>query len=122
MAFEALLVIPAVLLVLTTAVEFGMLVAAEQRLAEASARAARVRALGGTEEQMGEAVRQVLGQKRYCAATIIYNDCNYKVNPGELVIVRVELPTSAAAPIVLDLVGSLFLGQTLVGQTAMPKE
>jgi Flp pilus assembly protein TadG len=121
-AWEALLVVPVLAAFLLAAVQMGMLLAAEQRLAEASGQAARVRALGGTDAQMNEAVRRVLGDARYAAATVRYNDCDHRVPQGELVLVRVELPTAAAAPVVFDLVGSTFLGETLVGQTAMPKE
>lgn len=80
-AAEMLLVLPIFLLLLTGMIGFADLLIAEQKMDEASGRAARVAALGGSEEQIEEAVRAVLGPDRAKHATIhITPICGHDAN------------------------------------------
>jgi hypothetical protein len=63
-ATEALLVLPIFVAIVVAMVGFADLLIAEQKLDEASARAARVAALGGSQKQIEAAVRGVLGPER----------------------------------------------------------
>lgn len=67
---EALFVLPIFSLITLGLVAISDLIVAEQLLSEASARGARTAALGGTEDQIREAVFSVLGPARSQYATI----------------------------------------------------
>ena len=69
-AFELLLLLPILLLLLAGMVGVADLLIAEQRLDEAAARAGRVAAMGGSREQVEEAIVAVLGPDRAQHATI----------------------------------------------------
>jgi hypothetical protein len=63
-AFETLLVVPLFLIVILGAVGLADLTLAEQRLDEASGRAARLAACGGSPDQIRACVCAVLGEER----------------------------------------------------------
>lgn len=118
---EAAFVLPILLVVVVALVEFTMLVTAEQRLAEASGVAARTGAVGRSDADMKEAVKAVLGDKQYAAADVRI-DHRTDPNLGDVVEVRIELPTKAAAPSVLRSFGVKLSDDTLVGRTLMRVE
>jgi Flp pilus assembly protein TadG len=94
----------------------------EQLLGEASGRGARTAALGGSEEQVKEAVRSVLGKDRADKADIVVRAADGTegpVPPGGLLEVRVELKVrdgtaTGFAPVARD--------EVLIGRTVMQRE
>ncbi len=121
-AVEALLAIPLFLVVVLGAVGVGDLIISEQLLAEASARAARTAALGGTEDQVRQCVQIVLGEDRAQHATISIGPADGgdgPIGPGRLIEVRIELDcryatTTGLAPVPDD--------EPLVGRCVMQRE
>ena len=117
-----LLALPVFLVLVFGMVGLADLLVAEQLLAEASGRAARAAALGGSEEQVKDAVRSILGPARTDRATIRVGPANGgsgPVPPGGLLEVRIELEaqyatTTHLAPIRSD--------EVLLGRTVMQRE
>lgn len=120
-SFEALLVIPVLLAVVVALVEFAMLIAAEQKLAEASGVACRTAAVGRSDDDCRHAVKAVLGKKQYDAADIKI-DRRRDPHCGDVVEVCIHLPAKAAAPCVLRSCGVKLTDDTLVGRTYMRAE
>jgi Flp pilus assembly protein TadG len=120
-AFEALFVIPILLVVLLAVVEFAMLLAAEQKLAEASGVGARTGSLGRSDDDVREAVKAVMGTKQYEKGTIDIRRWNHR-HTGAMIEVRVQLPAAAASPNVLRSVGIDLSDDTLTGRTVMRVE
>lgn len=118
---EAALVLPILLVVVVALVEFTMLITAEQRLAEASGVAARTGAVGRSDADVKEAVKAVLGEKQYKAADVKI-DRRHDSHLGDVIEVRIDLPTRAAAPCVLRSCGVKMSDDTLVGRTVMRVE
>jgi Flp pilus assembly protein TadG len=119
---ELLLILPVFLALALGLVGMADLLVTEQLLAEASGRAARAAALGGSEEQVKDAVRSVLGPDRAERATIRVGPASGgpgPVPPGGLIEVRVEIEaqyatTTNLAPIRSD--------ELLLGRTVMQRE
>jgi Flp pilus assembly protein TadG len=119
---ELLLALPVFLALLVGMVGLADLLVTEQLLAEASGRAARAAALGGSEEQIKEAVRAVLGPERTERTRIRVGAANGQsgpVPPGGLIEVRVEIEAQYAtvtgfAPVRND--------EVLLGRTVMQRE
>ena len=120
-SLEALFVLPVLLLVVVALVEFAMLIAAEQKLAEASGVAARTAAVGRSDDDAREAVKAVLGKTQYDAAKVKI-DRRHDDHLGDLVEVRIDLPAKAAAPCVLRSCGVKISDDTLIGRTLMRAE
>lgn len=118
---EAAFVLPILLVVVVALVEFAMVIAAEQRLAEASGVAARTGAVGRSDADVKEAVKSVLGPQQYAAAEVKV-DRRRDPHLGEVVEVYIELPTKAAAPCVLRSCGVKLSDDKLVGRTLMRVE
>jgi hypothetical protein len=81
-AAETLLVLPLFALLLAGMIGLADLLIAEQQLDEASGRAARCAALGGTEEQVRDTIRAVLGPERAKHATIHITPLGCENRPG----------------------------------------
>lgn len=100
-AIETLLAVPVVMAVLALLVGAAELIAAQQLLAEAGGRAARVAAVGGTPGQVRAAVAAVLGSERGEKAEVVIDPPDGP--PGGLVEVRVTLAarhlTTRLAPV-----------------------
>ena len=133
-AFESLLILPLFLLVVVAAVGVADLVVTEQLVDEASGRAARTAALGGSEEQVKESVRAVLGAERAKHVTIhvgpvrrsapsehdtVGSTGRDAVPPGGLIEVRIEIEARHATTTRLAPVSGTEL---LVGRTVMQRE
>lgn len=118
---EAAFILPVLLVVVFALVEFAMVIAAEQRLAEASGVACRTAAVGRSDADAKEAVKAVLGDKQYSAADVAI-DRRKDPHLGEVVEVRVALPAKAAAPCVLRSCGVKMSDDTLIGRTLMRAE
>ncbi len=144
-AFEALFVLPLFSMIVVGTVGLGDLLVAEQLLSEASARGARTAALGGTDEQIRDAVRAVLGPQRAERANIFIfpvsdppagnnseglpkdsdgrpngtADEKWHCRPGELIEVRVQLEAQYATATQFCPVGS---HELLVGRAVFQCE
>lgn len=118
---ESLFVLPVLLLVVVALVEFATLIAAEQKLAEASGVACRTAAVGRSDDDCKEAVKAVLGKHQYDAAKI-HIDRRRDPHCGEVVEVCIHLPAKAAAPCVLRSCGVKLTDDDLVGRTYMRSE
>lgn len=121
-AFETLMVLPLFLALLLGMVGIADLLIAEQMVAEASGRAARTAALGGTEEQVRDSVRAVLGASRADKAKITVLSVDGEpgpVPPGGLIEVRVELEARHATSTRLAPVGG---DESVVGRSVMQRE
>lgn len=137
-SFEALLVLPLLLLVVFGGVGLSDLLVTEQVIDEASAKAARTAALGGSAERVRQTARAALGPKRAEHAEITvrviradkadeprddsdsdrgYDD--YRPAPGDLLEVRVTIPARYATATALAPVK----GETkLVGRSVIQHE
>jgi hypothetical protein len=115
-----------VLLALALAViQFGLMESANQRLALASAQAARVAAQGGDRDDVERAARRVLGSGRLRHARIharLADESGRPLPCGESVEVVVEIPADQAAPNLLRFLGVSTRGRILCGHTVMRKE
>lgn len=120
-SFESLLVIPILLLVVVALVEFTMLIAAEQKLAEASGVACRTASVGRSDDDCKEAVKAVLGKKQYDVAEVKI-DRRRDPHCGDVIEVCIHLPAKAAAPCVLRSCGMKLTDDTLIGRTYMRAE
>lgn len=117
-SFEALLVLPVLLAVLLAVVEFGMIMASEQKLAEASGVGARTGSLGHSDEDVRAAVKAVLGPKQFEKGSV---EVQRWIDPhtGSMIEVRVQLPAAAASPNLLRSIGVDLSDETLTGRTVM---
>lgn len=121
-AVEMLFVVPLFLIVVLGLIGLSDLLITEQLLGEASGRGARTAALGGTDEQVRESVRAVLGRDRADKAEIrvlAADGSEGPVPPGGLLEVRIELRARDAtatgfAPVSGD--------EVLIGRTVMQRE
>jgi len=118
---ESLLVLPILLVVVVALVEFAMLIATEQKLAEASGVACRTAAVGRSDDDCKEAVKAVLGKHKYDMAKI-HIDRRRDPHCGDVIEVCVHLPARAAGPCVLRSCGVKLTDDTLVGHTFMRAE
>jgi hypothetical protein len=134
-AVETLLVLPLFLALVVGMVGVADLLVAEQLLGEASGRAARTAALGGSEEQVRESIRAVLGPERAAHAKIYVGPAagqpkgnkgngepghkDRPVAPGEMIEVRIEIAARHATATGLAPVGG---DEPLVGRTVMQRE
>lgn len=124
-AFEVMLILPILLLMLLAAVQFSATLTAEDKIAEASRQAARVAAAHGDETAIHSAVRNALGTSAYNQATItvkyVHSDQNGSAG-GVSVQVIVSVPTKEMAPNYLKIIGLNNDDESLTGQTIMRME
>lgn len=120
-SIEALFVVPILLVLAMAVVEFSLLIAAEQKLAEASGVAARTAAVGRSDADVKAAVKAILGPKQYSAADVDIAR-KYDRHLGDVVEVRIALPAKVAAPCVLRSCGVKMSADKLVGRTLMRVE
>lgn len=119
---EFLLILPIFMIVVGGMVGIADLLITEQVAAEASSRGARAAALGGSRAQVEEAVRSVLGERRFKMAKIYIGPIDGSQNPvppGGMIEVRVELPARKATVTHLAPVSS---DETVIGRTVMQRE
>ncbi|MFO0879667.1 MAG: TadE/TadG family type IV pilus assembly protein [Gemmataceae bacterium] len=124
-AIELLFVLPVLLAVLLASVEFSLWLTAQQQVALAGREGARVASTGGTEEEIQNAVRLVLGEPRYDRSTVTVTITDELGNPltsGDPVAVVVQLPVRYVVPDLLAFIGLSIRNQVLVNQTVMRKE
>jgi hypothetical protein len=124
-SLELLLLFPILLAMLVGVVEFGMMLAISEQLAQASREGCRVAAVGGDEEDVVEAVHRTLGEGRLDEAKIevvMFDEEGRPLHEGEPVAVRVSIPADRAIPDLLAFIGFTIKDETLAGRTVMRKE
>lgn len=137
-SFEALLVLPLLLMVVCGGVGLADLLVSEQMIDEASAKAARTAALGGSAERVRQTARAALGPKRAEHAEITVRVIraekaderrddpeqdrggdDYHPAPGDLLEVRVTIPARHATATALAPIKG---GKELVGRSVIQHE
>jgi hypothetical protein len=121
-SFETLLTLPLLLLAAAALVGLADLLVAEQLVSEASARAARVAALGGDETEIRQAVVAVLGPTRGSRAQISISNLEETPSPpvpGQLLEVRVAITVGEAT---LTWLVPASPSELLVGRSVMLRE
>jgi Flp pilus assembly protein TadG len=128
LAMELLLVLPLMMAIFFGTVEYGMLLAAEARLSNASREGARVAAAGGNLDDVKAAVKAslLMGEQNLVEIQAVLTDppsSTQPVSPGSPVTVNVSAPAkSVGVPDYLRFVGFSIANRCLIGQTVMRKE
>ena len=129
LAFELLLVLPILLLVVLAAVQFSLTLHARQQLVAASREGCRVAALGGDLSEIAKTIRRTLGNGRLADAEIELTDETGKpisegvtVPSGDSVAVWLRLPTVHVVPDLLRFMGYSIQRDELVARTVMRRE
>lgn len=123
-AFELLLILPILLLLLLAGVQFSATLSAEDKIAEASRQGARVAAAYGDENAIRDAIRNVLGAQIYSKATITikYVESDDVSVSALSVVVMVSVPTKEVAPGYLKVIGINEDDEPIIGHTVMRME
>jgi Flp pilus assembly protein TadG len=119
LSMELILVLPIVLALVFSIIEFGMLWAASRRVEDAAAAGCRTASFRGADETaIRRAVERTLGRPTLIA--------NYSINIQQDVLnevsVSVAVPMRSAAPDLLRFVGFALDGRLLSSQSVMRKE
>ena len=124
-AMELLLIFPLMMAIFFGTVEYGLLLAAEARLYNASREGARVAAAGGNLDDVKAAVKTALlaGEQNLVDIQAVLTDSlNNPLKPGDPVAVMVSAPATTLVPDYLRFIGISICGRCLIGQTVMRKE
>lgn len=126
-AMELLLVFPLMMAIFFGTVEYGLLLAAEARLYNASREGARVAAAGGNLDDVKAAAKMalLLGEQSNVDIQAILTDppaSSTPVLPGGQVSCRVCVSAGTVVPDYLRFIGLSIANRCLVGQTVMRKE
>ena len=129
LAFELLLVLPILLIVVLAAVQFSLTLYARQQLVAASREGCRVAALGGNLSEVESTIRRTLGNGRLADADIELTDETGKplsdgmiLPSGESVAVWLRLPTVHVVPDLLRFIGYSIQTDEMVARTLMRRE
>ena len=127
LAMELLLVFPLMMAIFFGTVEYGLLLAAEARLFNASREGARVAAAGGNIDDVRAAVNTALLTNEVSRVHVqaVLTDppsSSDPVLPGGQVAVHVSAPARALVPDFLRFIGISLAHRCLSGQTVMRKE
>lgn len=125
MAMELLLILPLMMAIFFGTVEYGLLLAAEARLFNASREGARVAAAGGDIDDVKTAVKAALlkgEQNLVDIQALLTDDDDNPLKPGDQVAVMVSAPATTLVPDFLRFIGISISNRCLIGQTAMRKE
>jgi Flp pilus assembly protein TadG len=124
-AVELLIVLPILLSLLLGMVEFSMFLAARQQVTTASREGARVAAMGGTTQEVQQAVLLFLGGGNLNTANLqvrlSFSTGLPGVN-GQAAQVIVSLPVNQVVPDLLSFIGISIQNQTIVASTVMRLE
>jgi hypothetical protein len=116
---ELILVLPIVLALVFSVVEFGMLWSASQRVKDAATAGCRTASFRGADETaIRRAVERTLGRP----ALIANYSIDIRQDVSNEVSVSVAVPMRSAAPDLLRFVGIALDGRLLSSQTVMRKE
>ena len=127
MAMELLLILPLMMAIFFGTVEYGLLLAAEARLFNASREGARVAAAGGNLDDVKAAVKATLlkGEQNLVDIQAVLTDppnSTQPVPPGSPVAVKVSATAKTLVPDFLRFIGMSIANRCLSGQTVMRKE
>ena len=129
LAFELLLFLPILLLLVLAMVQFSMTLHARQQLVAASREGCRIAALGGTLSEVEQTVRRTLGTGKLADADIELTDekgtpilAGTPVFSGDSVAVWLRLPTIHVVPDLLRFMGYSIKNDELVARTLMRRE
>jgi hypothetical protein len=127
MAMELLLILPLMMAIFFGTVEYGLLLAAEARLVNASREGARVAAAGGNLDDVKAAVKATLlkGEQNLVDIQALLTDppnSTQPVPPGGRVAVMVNASAKTLVPDFLRFIGFSIANRCLSGQTVMRKE
>ena len=129
LAFELLLVLPILLIVVLAAVQFSLTLYARQQLVAASREGCRVAALGGNLTEVESTIRRTLGNGRLADADIELTDETGKplsdgmiLPSGDSVSVWLRLPTVHVVPDLLRFIGYSIQTDEMVARTVMRRE
>jgi len=119
LSMELILVLPIVLGLVFSIIEFGMLWSASQRVKDASAAGCRTASFRGADETaVRRAVERTLGRP----SLITNYSIDIRQDVSNEVSVSVAVPMRSAAPDLLRFVGFALDGRLLSSQTVMRKE
>lgn len=125
MAMELLLILPLMMAIFFGTVEYGLLLAAEARLFNASREGARVAAAGGDSDDVEAVVKAALLAREaelVDIQSILTDDNDDPLKPGDQVAVMVSAPATTLVPDFLRFIGISISNRCLIGQTVMRKE
>jgi len=125
MAMELLLILPLMMAIFFGTVEYGLLLAAEARLFNASREGARVAAAGGDFDDVEAVVKAALLAREAELVDIqalLTDDNDDPLKPGDQVAVMVSAPATTLVPDFLRFIGISISNRCLIGQTVMRKE
>jgi len=125
MAMELLLILPLMMAIFFGTVEYGLLLAAEARLFNASREGARVAAAGGDSDDVEAAVKAALIAREaelVDIQSLLTDDNDDPLKPGDQVAVMVSAPATTLVPDFLRFIGISISNRCLIGQTVMRKE
>ena len=115
---ETLLVMPILVTLLAAGVVLGMLLLAEQKVDEASGLGARVGSVGGTDQDIRNAVRRALGENWAYHSTVCISRTETTTDGTPIIVVKVTLQAYAVVPNI-RVFGICTCSKVLVGQTVM---
>lgn len=129
LAFELLLILPLLLLLILAMVQFSLTLHARQQLVAASREGCRVAALGGDQEAIENTIKRVLGNGRLADAEIDVTDeagtpitAGQIIPTGEPISVWLRLPTVHVVPDLLRFMGYSIRKDELIARTVMRRE
>ena len=120
LTMELVLVLPLLLLLVFSLVEFSMLTAAQARVAAAAQAGARFMSISGASDAaVQDRVVQILGSNLSAACSIAVQPAKYV---GETCYVSVAVPMQSASPDLLWCIGFGLAGRTLESRAGMVAE
>lgn len=129
LAFELLLFLPILLLLVLAMVQFSLTLHARQQLVAASREGCRIAALGGDVGEVERMVRRTLGSGKLADADVELTDetgaaipAGMSVPSGDSVSVWLRLPTAHVVPDLLRFMGYSIKNDELVARTVMRRE
>ena len=125
LALELLFVFPIMMAIFFGTVEFGLLLAAEARLMNASREGTRVAAAGGNFADVQAAVKAALPTAEQNLVDInakLFDVMSNPLLPGDPVSVMVSAKATDLVPDYLRFICFSISGKCLIGQTVMRKE
>ncbi|MFO0813768.1 MAG: TadE/TadG family type IV pilus assembly protein [Gemmatales bacterium] len=129
LAFELLLILPIILLLILAMVQFSLTLHARQQLVAASREGCRIAALGGNLTEVERTIKRTLGNGRLADADIEVTDESgavisegQTVPSGESIAVWLRLPTAHVVPDLLRFIGYTIKDDELVARTLMRRE
>ena len=125
LTLELLFVLPILMAVLLGTIEFSLFGLARQQLVAASREGARVAALGGSQQDVRNAVQLYLGNGQLAPAAIqavLTDPAGNPIPSGQPVTVTVSVPATQAVPDLLAFLGISLTNENIIAQTVMRKE